>query len=174
MGLNSAVITPAAKPPTAAPPTPKPRQSLLTVLTSAVKMKATATARKKSAAKAAVSHLPAGQALKSASLSMKSKKCCCCLRSLWPGRLPCLAAWVMQPAATAPLFLCVMYRVHRAHLSALGPALVALAARPRPKKPQPPMEGVFSFQYNSQCNSQCNSQTGQKVPSPNFVRLGVG
>jgi hypothetical protein len=43
--LNSAVVTPAAKPPTAAPPTPKPRQSLLTVLTSAVKMKATATGR---------------------------------------------------------------------------------------------------------------------------------
>ena len=72
--LNSAVVTPAAKPPTAAPPTPKPRQSLLTVLTSGVKMKATATARKKSAAKAAVSDLPAGQALKSASLPAKSKK----------------------------------------------------------------------------------------------------
>ena len=37
-------------------------------------MKATATARKKSAAKAAVSDLPAGQALKSASLPVKSKK----------------------------------------------------------------------------------------------------
>ena len=72
--LNSAVVTPAAKPPTAAPPTPKPRQSLLTVITTAVKMKATATARKKSAAKAAVSDLPAGQALKSASLPVKSKK----------------------------------------------------------------------------------------------------
>jgi hypothetical protein len=72
--LNSAVVTPAAKPPTAAPPTPKPRQSLLTVLTSGVKMKATATARRKSAAKAAVSDLPAGQALKSASLPVKSKK----------------------------------------------------------------------------------------------------
>ena len=51
--LNSAVVTPAAKPPTAAPPTPKPRQPLLTVITTAVKMKATATARNKSAAKAA-------------------------------------------------------------------------------------------------------------------------
>ena len=72
--LNSAVVTPAAKPaPTAAPPTPKPRQSLLTVLTSGVKMKATATARKKPAAKAAVSDLPASQALKSASLPVKSK-----------------------------------------------------------------------------------------------------
>jgi hypothetical protein len=38
-------------------------------------MKATATARKKSAAEAAVSDLPAGQALKSASLPVKSKKC---------------------------------------------------------------------------------------------------
>jgi hypothetical protein len=72
--LNSAVVTPAAKPPTAAPPTLKPRQALLAVLTSGVKMKATATARKKSAAKAAVSDLPAGQALKSASLPVKSKK----------------------------------------------------------------------------------------------------
>ena len=72
--LNSAVVTPAAKPPTAAPPTPKPRQSLLTMLTSGVKMTATATARRKSAAKAAVSDLPAGQALKSASLPVKSKK----------------------------------------------------------------------------------------------------
>jgi hypothetical protein len=37
-------------------------------------MKATASARKKSAAKAAGSDLPAGQALKSASLPVKSKK----------------------------------------------------------------------------------------------------
>jgi hypothetical protein len=41
---------------------------------SAVKMKSTATSRKKSAAKTIVSDLPAGQALESASLSVKSKK----------------------------------------------------------------------------------------------------
>ena len=70
--LNSAVITPAAKLPTAAPPTPKPRQPLLAVLTSGVKMKATvtATARKKSAAKAA-------RSLRSTS---------------WPGTQKCVSA----------------------------------------------------------------------------------
>jgi hypothetical protein len=46
--LYSAVIIPAANPPTAAPPTPKPRQSLLTVLTSAGKMKATAILQERS------------------------------------------------------------------------------------------------------------------------------
>jgi hypothetical protein len=70
---------------------------------------------------------------------------------------------------TAPISGCVMYRVHRVHLSALRPTLVALAARP--KKHQPPTEeeeGVFSFQYNSQYNSQCNSHTGQKSAITEF------
>jgi hypothetical protein len=60
------------------------------------------------------------------------------------------------------------YRVHRAHLSALGPTQVALAARP--KKPQPPREGegVFNFQYNSQYNSQYNPHTGQKSAITEF------
>jgi hypothetical protein len=69
----------------------------------------------------------------------------CFLRSLSLARPAALPAWVMQPVATASLFLGVMYRVHRAHLSALGPrAPGAQALVARPKKPQPPTEGVFS------------------------------
>jgi hypothetical protein len=78
----------------------------------------------------------------------------CCLRSLWPGRLPCLLGLLLcttRSVATAPqphcLFLCVcvMYRDHRAHLSALGPTLVAhwLLARKSPS-PQRRAFSVFS------------------------------
>jgi hypothetical protein len=98
----------------------------------------------------------------------------CFLRSLSLARPAALPAWVMQPVATASLFLGVMYRVHRAHLSALGPrAPGAQALVARPKKPQPPTEGVFSTTPSTTPSTTTPTQA-KKVPSPNFVRLGVG
>jgi hypothetical protein len=107
----------------------------------------------------------------------------CLLRALSlarrPGRLPCLLRlcnpW-LQPHAPLPVPMCLCYvctsesTEPTSRLLALGPTLVALAARPKRKKPQPqpPTEGVFSFQYNSQCNSQYNSHTGQKSAIPEF------
>ena len=61
----------------------------------------------------------------------------CLLLALSLARPADLTAWVMQPVATAPLFLCAMHRVHRASLSALG-RLAPQALVARPKKPQPP------------------------------------
>jgi hypothetical protein len=78
-----------------------------------------------------------------------------------PAALPC----VMQPVAIAcSSVLCAESTEPAALGSRAAQALVA-----RPKKPQPPTEGV---QYNSQYNSQHNSHTAKTVPSPNFVRLG--
>jgi hypothetical protein len=169
------VVTPAAKPPTAAPPTPKPRQSLLTVLTSGVKMKATATARKKSAAKAHA--LPLFHA--------------CCLRSLWPGGpAGCPACFgyatrsYAQPHAPLPVPLCLCYvlcmyvRVHRAHLPALGswahPGCTGCSPEKAPARPHQQRRAFLVFSTTPSATPSATPTPAKKAPSPNFVRLGVG
>jgi hypothetical protein len=84
---------------------------------------------------------------------------CCLLLAPSLARPAALPAWVMQPAATASLFLCVMYRVPRAHLSALGPALVALVAGCSPGKAP-----VFSFSTTP--SSTTPSATPSTTPRP--------
>jgi hypothetical protein len=167
--LISAVVTPAEKPQTPDHPTPKPRQPLLTVLTSAVKMKATATARSGRAAR----YTLANQASASSAAVWRRESakrraytsfmpCLLLALSLLSGARPAaLPAWATR-SYTAPLFLSLCYVPSPPSPplgSWAGPPTLActgywlLVARPK-KPPRPPTEGVFSFQCNSQYNSQ--------------------
>jgi hypothetical protein len=74
-----------------------------------------------------------------------------------------------------------MYRVHRAHISALGPTLVAGCTGCSPEKAPAPApnptteeeEGVLVPTTTPNTTPSTIPTPAKKVPSPNFVRLGT-